>query len=436
MKNLLILQPTGYNADGSLYRTQKRWVAGITLPYLAALVPNRSWDMTLIDERIQDIPDHNWDAVAFTFFTHSSRHTFELADRYREQNIPVLMGGWHVSFNPESSQTHADAIGIGEGERIFPLMLNDLENKALKPVYISDNSHQLNKLKFPRWDKMDLKKYRINFLPIFTTRGCPYGCTFCEVTALNGTRVRFKPIDEVVEEVKFIKSLGMNRLQFVDDNFAMNHRYTKMLLEKLIPLKIRWTCLWTVKDCKDEELLNLAKRSGVWHINMGMESINEDSLKSMHKYQNKVRDYESLLKRLNKKGIFYSLNFIFGWDPDTPRIFEDTYQFLVRNKVPMAFFSVLTPRRGTKIYEELKNENRIFDENLADVREGKCIFYPKHMVPHELEISIKELYRRFYSYPSILRRLLPLRTGYGEILFSNFLFHFTSRNGKDPLDYY
>lgn len=113
-------------------------------------------------------------------------------------------------------------------------------------------------------------------------------------------------------EVKYIKSFDINRFQFVDDNFSINHQYMKELLEKLIALKVQWTCLWTVKDCKDRELLEIAKRSGVWYINLGMESINEDSLKSMHKYQNRVRDYEAVLSTLNKMGIFYSLNFIFG----------------------------------------------------------------------------------------------------------------------------
>lgn len=429
-----ILQPTGYNPAGTLFQTRTRWVIGMTLPYLAALVPNQH-EVKVTDERLQDIDfTEKYDLVAITTFSHASKRAYEIARRYREKGTKVVMGGWHVSFRPQEALEHCDAVVIGEGEEMFPKLIEDLETGTLKGYYQAEGFHDLKGLPIPKYDTLPLKKYKAKFYPVQTSRGCPFRCDFCEVAQLYGSRFRFRPIDEVIEEIKYT---GVKGIQFVDDNFSANRRYTKELMEKLIPLRVKWTCLWTVEASRDEELVRLAKKSGCFHINMGVESICPDSLKETNKRQNIVEHYRDAFRVLNQNGIFYSLNFIFGFDSDTKPLFNETVTFCVQNKVPIAFFSVLCPRLGTKRWDRLKQEGRLLSEDQSFFRGETCIFKPKNMQPDELEQGVWMTYRNFYSLPSILKRVaFQPKKGYMNILLSNLYFLWAVRRKKSPLDYY
>ncbi len=429
-----IIQPTGYNPDGTLYQTRTRWVIGMTLPYLAALVPGHH-EVRVTDERLQNIDfNEKYDLVAITTFSHASKRAYEIARIYREKGTKVVMGGWHVSFRPEETLKHCDAVVIGEGEDMFPEVIEDVEKGTLKTRYQADDFHDLKGLPFPRYNTLPLKRYKAKFYPVQTSRGCPFRCDFCEVAELYGSRFRFRPIDEVIEE---IKQSEVKNIQFVDDNFSANRRYTKELMEKLIPLGIKWTCLWTVEASRDREFVNLAKRSGCFHINMGVESISPESLKETNKKQNKVEHYADAFRVLDEYEIFYSLNFIFGFDSDTSALFEETVSFCVNNKVPMAFFSVLCPRLGTKRWDRLKEEGRLLTEDQSFFRGETCVFEPANMEPDELEQGVWNTYRSFYSLPSIFKRVaFQSRKGYWDILLSNLYFHFGLRHQKSPLDYY
>lgn len=431
---LHIIQPTTYNSNGALFQTRKRWVIGLTLPYLAGLT-GVGIDIKLTDERLESIDfNEEHDLIAITVMTRSSKRAYEIARLYRAKGKKVVMGGFHVSFNPDEAKRHCDAIFIGEAEDTWHEMLKDFESGSLKEVYKSSEFHNLRNLPFPRYDILDLNRYKIKFLPIQASRGCPHVCNFCEVSYMYGNRYRFRPVEEVLEE---IKRSGLKKVQFVDDNFAANRRYTIDLIERLIPLKIKWTCLWPIKNSSDEELLDLAKRSGCYHINMGIESISEESIKDMGKKQNMVSEYVKSLSLLNKKGIFYSLNFIFGWDSDDKFTFLKTLNFLKNNKVPLSFFSILFPQKGTKIYEFLDKDNRIIGDNPFEALHQKCIFEPKKMTIKELECGVQKMYKDFYSISSILRRaLFTPRDAYMHILITNFIFLKASKMLKSPLDYY
>ncbi len=431
---LHIIQPTTYDSAGKLFQTKKRWVIGMTLPYLAGL-SGPDIDIKITDERLESIDfNRDFDLVAITVMTRSSKRAYEISKIYRDKGKKVVMGGFHVSFNPEEAKEHCDAIFIGEAENTWHEMLNDFKQESLKPVYKSDVFHDLKNLPFPRYDLLDLNKYKVKFLPVQTSRGCPFACNFCEVSHMYGRSYRFRPADEVIEE---INHSGLKQAQFIDDNFAANRDYTIQLLKKLTPLNIKWTCLWTIKSSADEELVETAKNSGCYHINMGIESISEMSIKDMAKSQNKVGDYERSLSLLNRKKIFYSLNFIFGWDSDNTATFTKTLDFIVNNKVPLAFFSILFPQNGTKIHQHLSKEDRIISSNSFDGRNQRCTFKPKNMTVDELEGGTWKIYQNFYSIPSIIKRvILEPRAAYIHIVFSNFIFRKAAKSLQSPLDYY
>jgi radical SAM superfamily enzyme YgiQ (UPF0313 family) len=379
-------------------------------------------------------PAERFDLVAMSVFTRSARRAYALARAYRDKKVPVLMGGFHPTLDPKDASPHADALILGEGEDTWPEALRDALAGRLRPVYRRADFHSLENLPVPRYDLMPRGRYRIPIFPVQTSRGCPFACSFCEVTQVYGRRYRLRPVPEVIAE---IKQARLPSVHFVDDNFAADRDRTLDLMEKLIPLKIGWTCLLTVKDAADEPLLDLARRAGCRHINIGMESIQPGSLRQMRKMQNRVADYERALALLNKKGMFYSLNFIFGWDTDTPRVFADTADFLDRHRVPMAVFFMLVPRVGTKIYDQLKAEGRIIADEAYDGRNPRCMFVPKGMPPRDLEEGVWWIHRRFYSPLSMLRRrIFTPGPGYLERLLSNLLFSLSSRLRLSPLDFY
>jgi radical SAM superfamily enzyme YgiQ (UPF0313 family) len=405
-KRLFIIQPSHYRTrtNSSIHKSRRRTLVSLTLPYLAALTPP-DWDVKLIDEQLMDVDfEAPVDLVAITTWTINSFRAYEIADRFREKGAPVIMGGPHIYFHSEEAAEHCDAVGIGEGENIWPAMLKDAASGRLKKVYRADPLPDLQGLPFPRYDLLDLRKHGFfKTFSIQSSRGCPFKCEFCSERFYLGERYRYRPVQEVIEEIKATKA---RNLLFADSNFAGKVDHTMELMEALIPLKVRWSSLWSAYLCTNQKFLDLAQRSGLLHVNIGVESIDPDTLDEMNKKVNKVQQYEEILTNLRKRGISYSLNFIFGWDREKKDIFRSTLAFLQRNKVPVAYFNILTPHKGTPLYDRMRAENRIIDiQHIGRWPGIICYIQPKDYSPEELEEKVKKINLDFYRYSSMLARL-------------------------------
>lgn len=381
----------------------------LTLPYLAALTP-KEWDVSVIDEQLGDVDfGAAVDVVAITAWTMNSLRAYDIADRFRERGVRVLMGGPHTFFHEEEAAEHADAVGSGEGELIWRPMLQDAAAGRLEKFYRTDSLDTLEGLPLPRYELLDLKPYGwFKTYSVQSSRGCPLTCDFCSERLYLGKAYRHRPARDVVEEIKFSRA---KNVLFADSNFAGNLGRSMELMEAMIPLGVRWSALWPAYVCKNNEFLDLAQKSGVLHVNIGMESIDPDTLASMNKRVNKVAEYEGILGVLRKRGISYSLNFIFGWDTQTEAVFPATLKFLAEHKVPAAYFNILTPDKGTPLYDRMKEENRILDIDAMGRWPGdKCFIQPRHLSPEVLEKRVREMYVKFYSYRSMLSRLRLPRT--------------------------
>ena len=407
---LLIIQPCHYRgkANLALHKTRKRSVVGLTLPYLAALTP-KEWDIKLIDEQLEDIDfSAPVDLVAITTLTINSLRAYAIADTFRKRGIPVIMGGPHTYFHYEEVGEHCDAVGIGEGEEIWSSMLADAANGRLKKTYRADELHNLKNLPFPRYDLLSLRNY--GFFKTFSvqsSRGCPFKCEFCSERFYLGKSYRYRPVQDVIEEIKQSKA---KNIFFADSNFAGKTAHTTELMEALIPLKVRWSTLWSAYLCNNQEFMDLAKKSGLLHVNIGIESIDQNTLTGMKKNANRVNKYQDIIYNLRKRGISYSFNFIFGWDTEREDVFQSTLTFLKQNKVPVAYFNILTPHKGTSLYDRMKKENRIIDiHNIGRWPGINCYIRPKYCSAQELEEHVKKMYREFYSFPAMFARLpLPI----------------------------
>jgi len=347
------------------------------------------------------------------------------------------MGGPHTSFHSEEAAEHCDAVCLGEGETVWPSMLQDAAAGRLRKFYRTDGPCRLDQLPMPRYDLIDLNPY--GFFKTFSvqsSRGCPFRCEFCSERLYLGESYRYRPTGDVVEE---IKRIGAKNILFADSNFAGKLSHTMELMEALLPLGIRWSALWSAHLCRNDDFMDLAKKSGLLHLNIGMESIDSKTLASMNKKANKAGEYRQMLAGLRKRGISYSLNFIFGWDTETEDVFPATLEFLKKNKVPAAYFNILTPDKGTPLYDRMLEENRITNiDDLGRWPGDRCFIKPKNYSAEDLENNVRALHNSFYSYPSMLARLpLPVTMGNIASWVINFSQHDVMRGDlKENFDSY
>jgi radical SAM superfamily enzyme YgiQ (UPF0313 family) len=385
-------------------KVRRRELVPLILPYLAGLTP-AGWDITLVDEMLQEVDlDAPVDIVALTVCTLNSYRAYDLAAEFRERGKTVLLGGPHVFFNADEAAAHGDALCVGEAELVWRAMLEDALAGRLKPRYQADGLSDLENLPLPRYDLLDLRHYGlIKTFAVQASRGCPFTCEFCSERLYLGGKFRCRPVGEVVEE---IKRLASKNIFFAESNFGGRRDYAVSLMEALIPLRLRWSTLWSLNLCLDKDFLDLAQRSGLLHVNMGVESLDGATLSSMRKRQNRTELYHAILSDLRRRGISYSLNFIFGWDTENLQVFPRTLEFLEQEKVPVAYFNVLTPERGTGFYDRMRREKRILNEAEIGRWPGQtCHIQPRYCTPRQLEDQVQDLYGKFYSLPSILRRL-------------------------------
>ena len=403
--NLLLISPKW--PDKSLWGQIVFRFPYLSLTMLAGLT-DASWYVTIIDENVQSIP-YAWkpDLVGISLMTPLANRGYRIADRFRRQNIPVVLGGIHPTMMPDEASLHADAIVLGEAENSWPQVLADVMAGHLKHTYLSDGFHPLDNVKTPRRDLLNRNAYFfIN--TVQTTRGCPFDCEFCSVTAFYGRTYRTRPVEDVVKE---IQAIGGGHIFFVDDNIVGRPDYATKLFQALKPLKIKWFSQASLNIVKDRELLRHARESGCGGLFVGFESLSQDTLKSLGKSGNKAREYQEAVTILHDHGIGIQGSFIFGADTDDQSVFSDVLRFTEKAHIEAAIFSVLTPFPGTKIFDALQASNRILHTNWDLYDMNHVVFKPKKMTPVQLQDGLTWAYQRLYGYPSIVKRLFPFKRG-------------------------
>ncbi|MBP1721887.1 MAG: radical family protein [Deltaproteobacteria bacterium] len=270
--------------DNLLMQTNKDiksyWFARLSLTTIAALTPPEI-EVAITDENVEEIDfNEDVDLVGLTAMTMHAVRAYEIADRFRERNIPVVMGGLHASSLPEEAKQHVDAVVIGEAEGVWKGLLEDFQGGRLQPFYRSSGFCTLKSQPHPRLDLLKKEHYwTVNCVQ--ATRGCPFSCDFCSVAQFFGDTYRYRPVDEVIEEVKQLPSGGY--FTFVDDNIMGRPAYAKELFQKLAPLKRIWTSQGSLTMAKDTELLKMAAASGCYALFVGIESLTQDNLAAMNK---------------------------------------------------------------------------------------------------------------------------------------------------------
>ena len=317
--------------------------------------------------------------------------------------MKVVLGGIHVSMCPEEAKQHADSVVVGEAERTWPMLIEDFRRGEMKSMYVEKELSNLEHLQTPRRDLLKPGAYWTTNC-VQTSRGCPFDCDFCTVTVFGGNQFRLRPVDEVVEEVR---QLNKKFVVFVDDNIAGHKAYAKQLFKALIPLKITWGSQASLTMARDPELLELAAKSGCTGLFIGVETISSDNLASVNKRFNKVDKFREEFKRFHDYGMQIMTGMIFGFDNDDETVFERTVEFLESNRIELTMFNILTPLPGTNLHKQMEAEGRIIDRNWENYDGRHVVFQPKLMSPETLQEGFLWAYRKFFSVPSVFKRVLP-----------------------------
>lgn len=388
----------------------------LTLPLLAVYA-NGLFDVHIIDETVEDI-DFNIkaDLVAITVVTQLAHRAYEIAQEFRRRGTKIVMGGFHVYFFPDEAAEHADSLVIGEAEGVWEQLLLDFLAGKMKRRYQRDTLHSLVGLRKPR---IDLVKRGAYYTPnvIETARGCPHKCAFCAVTLFWGHRHRFRPVPEVIDE---IRSMPPGAIVFVDDNIIGSPSRAKELFKAMIPLKRKWSSQADMRLAKDPELLELCAKSGCQWLLMGIESINTQNLEDVGKTRvNRVEEYEESIRTIQAAGINVLGSFIFGLDHDDKTVFDNTVQFCVDNRMSGANFYIFIPLPFTRLFDKMEKEGRILHHDWSRYDGNHVVFRPMLMTPNELLEGYIYAYRSLYSIRSILKRSLRPRRDIFSVLALN-----------------
>jgi radical SAM superfamily enzyme YgiQ (UPF0313 family) len=376
---------------------------GLTI--LASLFP-KNYEVKIINEAIEEIDfNSEVDLVGITALTCVSKRAYDVADRFREKRVKVVLGGVHPSLLPEEAKDHADSVFIGEAEGRLEKVLRDFEAGTLQPFYKNDGWSDLKGMPVARRDLLG-KKYSPVFKAIETTRGCPNRCDFCSVPMINGKRYRPRPLDEVDQELSSIIERRGEYLFVADDNVAAREDYALGLFDIFEHHSVRWMGFATAQIAKNENLLKKARKSGCISLFIGFESLLQENLDDVSKRFVNTEELSDLVRIIQSHQIGIQGSFIFGFDGDDPEVFKKTVEFVQKNNVELPTFSILTPFPGTPLLKRMEEENRIIDHDWSRYDMSHVVFKPKKMTAQELQEGYLWAQKYTCAPRSILKRLL------------------------------
>lgn len=377
----------------------------LSLLTLAGMTPE---DIEVTYHEIQDfaglsaLPD-TFDLVAITSLTAQIDEAYQVADAYRLRGAKVVMGGLHVRSLPDEALEHCDAVAIGEGEMLWPRMINDFRNGKLARRYEQKRGDyfDLADAPMPRFELLSPEKY--NRFTVQTSRGCPHLCEFCASSVLLTPKYSVKPVEKVIAEIRRIKSICEHPfIEFADDNSFAARAHYKKLLAALRDEHVKWFTEADISIADDPELLDLMRESGCRQVLIGLESPTVAGLNGIEIRQNwklkRQPSYLAAVRFIQSRGITVNGCFIFGMDGQTPAIFDDVVRFAEQAGLYDVQVTVMTAFPGTPLYDRLEREGRLTEKR----NWRKCTLFdvnyrPTHMTARELELGMIDMARRLYE---------------------------------------
>ncbi len=368
------------------------------------------------------------DLVGISTTTATCREAYQVAGLLRTENIPVVIGGIHATFLPEEALQFADYVVQGEAEYSFLPLVRAIE-AGRKPHNIPGVSYwdngepvhnsgleeriDMDTLPIPDIALLDHSE-TLRSVPVMTSRGCPFNCTFCCVTQMFGRRYRFRCTESILEELSRYPG---RHIFFCDDNFTADPKHSKELMREMISrdnIKIKgWGAQVRADAAFDEELVDLMRRSGCSIVYIGFESVNPDTLKGYNKQQT-VEEIREAISRFHDYGIRIHGMFVLGGDADTAGTIGETADFAIEARIDTVQFMILTPMPGTPYYDKLEKEGRILSYDWSLFDGHHVVIKPVLMSPEELQGETVKALKKFYSLSNIFKNVRL--TGWSSVL--------------------
>jgi radical SAM superfamily enzyme YgiQ (UPF0313 family) len=402
--------------------SKKALLPPLGLLTVAAMLPE-SFEKKLIDMNTAKVHnrDIEWADYVFISAMVVQKESFEqIIQRCKKLNVKIVAGGPLITAFPEN-YLNIDHLILKEAEVTLTSFLNDLKNGDPEPYYTTHEKPDLEKTPIPQWDLIDMEKYAV--MGIQYSRGCPFDCDFCDITAILGHKVRTKTTNQIIDE---LESLYAHKWRgdvfFVDDNFIGKRQKLK---KELLPAIIDWmdkrnhpfafNTQASIDMVDDEELMTMMTRAGFHCVFIGIESPNEESLAECNKKQNAGRDVVAAVKKIQRFGMQVQAGFIVGFDSDKPSVFNKMINLIQDGGVVTAMVGLLNAPRGTKLYKRLKNENRLTQLPTGDNMDYTMNFTPA-MDTNELIGGYKKVLNTIYSQKYHCKRIKTFLENYN---FSN-----------------
>jgi radical SAM superfamily enzyme YgiQ (UPF0313 family) len=345
------------------------------------------------------------DFIALSFMDYISPHAYQVAERFRAMGKIVIGGGKFASTFPDEVQPHFDSILVGEAQTMWQQMVYDMVEGKLKKRYDAGLSPSLKYIPPPRYDLVE-KKY---FSPIVTeaTRGCPHPCTYCQLNIVRAPH-RMRPIDDVIRDLSNTDGLPWYKKKMamlLDNNLGGDLKYAKELLREIAKLKF-WAigAQYSIECLRDDDFVAALDEANCRMSFLGMESLNEESLRGVQKKQNKVKEYKDYFDKLNRKGILTFTGLMFALDEDTKEYYETLPEKLDEVGCNVILPSISIPIYGTPLYHKIKSEGRLIEENISHYEGDHVLFRHNNLTEEEIYEAYKRVNKIFYSWKNIFRR--------------------------------
>jgi len=368
------------------------------IPILVNLLPD-DVEWRIVDQNIEQI-DYNDDAdlIAISFFTPQAGFAYEIGDAFRKLGKTVVMGGMHPSMAPDDTQQHCDALCIGEGDLIWPKIIEDFRNGTLQKRYKSDMPPEPEQIASPKPGIFEVEdKYDWHASLISVTRGCPFGCDWCNIPIYQGDKIRLRPIDTVTEE---IRRLSGKEFYITDDMIMLNRpriqKYMIELCERIRDFNVNMFLSCSPAMNTDPVYLDAIAAAGAKSMYTVFAS-DPFSTRFFARHPGVWQRTIDLVKQLEDRGIRFFGSFGVGFDTCDEDQFDLILEFCEKAHVKTAEFFIATPFPNTPFWRQIESENRFIESNWKKFNCANVVFKPKHTTESKLRDGFVMLWREFFK---------------------------------------
>jgi radical SAM superfamily enzyme YgiQ (UPF0313 family) len=372
---------------------------------LAGMTPNIV-DVEVLHEMVRPIDyNSNADFIAISFMDYLLPHAIEVASKFRELGKIVIGGGKFCSTFPNEADPYFDSLCIGEAQGVWEKMVFDMVSGSLQKRYYSDSVPSLDNIPPPRYDLAE----KVFTTPIVTeaTRSCTHSCSYCQLT-IKKLPYRLRPVADVVADLKNIRGLTYLRRKtamIYDNHLGGNLAYSKELLKEIKKLNF-WAVgvQFSIECLRDDDFIDLLDKANVRMAFIGMESLDDNSLKGVNKNQNKVEEYKDLFYKLHSRGILTFTGLIFALEEDTQEYYDKLPEKLEEVGVAAILSSIAIPLYGTPLYKKTLAEGRITDFDISHYEGDHLVFRHPILSEDEIYSAYYKVNKVFFSPKSMIKR--------------------------------